>query len=243
MNSIKNNPLKYLKIFSLIYIILNVILRIVYMAIRTDLYADYIYFNNTMFVLSVFGMLLSYAPFVMFMVYIFACYSKNRNHILLTIAYILSAVIGLITLVVNLSTLKNINYWTLRQSYTIVSCIFSVVSLAFTVFYIVDCCSKFKYLKISQKLITIQLIFNVFYITTNIFTAKAITAIITVSWLLNITYLISLFTYYIFWKYGVSAASAESTENALYDIKKQFDDGIITEQEYNQKKTEILNKL
>ena len=77
-------------IFSLIYIVLNVILRIVYMAIRTDLYADYIYFNNTMFVLSVFGMLLSYAPFVMFMVYIFACYSKNRNHILLTIAYILN---------------------------------------------------------------------------------------------------------------------------------------------------------
>ncbi|MBQ2774290.1 MAG: SHOCT domain-containing protein [Clostridia bacterium] len=249
MNNIKNNPLKYIKLFSIIFLVSSLVLRI----ILTFLQSGEI---NFQFIIPTFLVtLLSYIPFILFMVYIFTCYSKNKNHILLTISYIILALINLSSVISNFSSIASLKYLLYNPSNQIIyyftrqilSVVFSIIVLAFTIFYVADCISKFKHLKTSQKLITLQLILTAInnLASTILIVIMGNTPPFTIifSFLTGLMGLLSPLSYYIFWKYGVSATSATPTENALYAIKKQFDSGIITEEEYNQKKTEILNNF
>ena len=241
MNSFKSNPLKYLKLFSIIYFVANFVLRLV-----VQLLSKY---SGGMTVASLFAMVLTYLPFVLFMVYIFACYTKNKHHSLLTTSYIVNAVVTFITLISTISVLKYFKHYTfselIRYGYisNILNPVFSGIALVFVVFYIVNCISKFKYSKAVQTLVIIQFILGLISVAIGIITSNTVTFTTVLSWLASITSLLPTLTYYIFWKYGILVTSTTPTENALYNIKKQLDDGKITEQEYNQRKTEILNKL
>ena len=174
--------------------------------------------------------------------------------LLLTLTYGISALFGMITLISNIAQLKYMFYWETFQQWLyygciekIISVIFGVIVLAITIFNTVNCIAKFKYLRASQTLILLQAIITVISISItisiHIITGKPITFLAITGWLMNLTSLISMFAYVVFWKYGVGATSTTPTENALYGIKKQLDEGIIDIDEYNSKKAEILNNL
>lgn len=248
MDKIKNNPLKYIKIFVLVYFVSNITLEILRYSMLDLL------LNFPITVKTVLCLVISYIPFLIFTLYIFKFYNKNKSHILLTITYGISALFGMITLISNISQLKYMFYWETFQQWLYYGCIeqiirtiFGTIVLAITIFNTVNCITKFKFLRASQILITIQAILTIilFLITViiHIITGKAITVFTITGWLMNLTSLISMFAYVVFWKFGVSATSTTPTENALYSIKKQLDEGIIDMDEYNSKKTEILNNL
>lgn len=246
MDKLRNNPLKYIKILTLIYLASSIILDTLHYSVLALMLP--------LTIGDIFGFLVSYIPFVLFTFYIFKFYLKNRSHLLLTLTYGISALFGMITLISNIAQLKYIFYWDTFQQWLyygcvekIISVIFGVIILAITIFNTVNCIAKFKYLRASQTLILLQAIMTVISISItisiHIIVGKPITFLAITGWFMNLTSLISMSAYVVFWKFGVSATSTTPTENALYTIKKQLDEGIISVEEYNTKKEEILSKL
>ena len=236
MSNVRNNPIKYLKIFSLVYLISSFGLELIYCTI-----AGCYYFN------IIFD-LLSYVPFIIFTVYLFSFYEKNRKHISLITVYVVSAIGSVLLLI------RHNNFCKLRafdnpmdNIYYFVGITYFAMDFIFSVLYLVDCISKFKYIKYSQKIVTVQLVAKPIYILITIVSDMVfemeLSNMSLFPILLRTLGLLSVYTFFVFWKYGVTATSTTPIENALYDIKKQFDNNIITEQEYNQRKKDILNKL
>lgn len=229
MNKIKDNPFKYLKIFSIIYLALSVIFKIISgisQSIQYDIPCDFIY---------VILEIVCYIPFGLFLVYIIKFYSKNKHHILLTVSYALSSVLGIISLFCAI-----FNTFEIYDEFTpalVISLLSYVVNIGIAIYYTYDCFSKFKHLKISQIISIIKMFGSIVPVITSIILVSSVGLL---TFLLNLTGLLCSFVYYVFWKYGVTVSSDKLAENALYEIKEKFDNGIISEEEYNQKKAEIL---
>lgn len=244
MNSIKRNPGIFIKLFGLLYLTISFI-EIVYNYI---LY-KFVYGLNVPLGRAILWTI-AYVPYVLFLVYIFAFYKKKRNHILLPIAYILLGLQQILSLIVNIKVLSNDWGWfdsfgeMLRYEYSyILSALSGIIMLAFIVFYIVDCFSKFKFLRISKILILIQAGLSIGFILLNVIFNitywKSINIVSAVFSLVSTTF--CMLAYIIFWRCGVTTTT--SIESDLYELKRQLDKGRITEEEFKVKKIEILNKL
>lgn len=244
MNSIKQNPGKFIKLFGLLYLAIGFI-EIVYDYIRYK-------FDHGLNVPLGTAILwtIAYVPFVLFLVYIFAFYKKKGNHILLPISYILLGLQQILSLVSDIKLLSYYKWYAhsfraiRRYGYfNILGVLSGSIMLVFIVFYIVDCFSKFKFLRISKTLILIQaglsvgfillkLIFDVVY-------NRSANDVSIICSLVSTTFY--MLAYIIFWRYGVTTTT--SIESDLYELKRQLDKGRITEEEFKVKKIEILNKL
>lgn len=63
------------------------------------------------------------------------------------------------------------------------------------------------------------------------------------SHLISLTSLLSMIAYIIFWNFAIDKRNVSVFEYDLIELKKQFDNGNITEAEYNEKKTKLLEKF
>lgn len=247
MNKIKNNPLKYVKIFSLVYLISSVVLETIYYALACSL------FNHFSF--SILQMVLPYVPFLFFLVYVFFIYGKNENHILLIISYIILAYSKLSSISSNIIYLKNLFLYETAEANVLtdiyIHLIINLSVFVFSIFCIIDYISAFRHLKVATVFVQTQLIVFGFSITilststltTNLMGNSVIEIILSIIYcLVELIDLIAIFTYFVFRKFELCENNEIFVEKSLYQFKRAYDKGKITSDEYNCKKESILNK-
>lgn len=246
MNKIKNNPLKYIKIFSLVYLISSVVLETIYYALVCSV-------NHFSF--SILQMVLPYVPFLFFLVYVFFIYGKHENHILLIISYIILAFLNLMSIISTISYLKILFLNNLAEANmltnTYINLITNLSVFVFSIFCIIDYALAFKHLKVAVVFILAQMIIfsvsiiirSILTFTTNLTGISFIEIIISIIYcLVELSDLIAIFTYFIFRKFELCENNAVFVEEKLYQLKRAYDNGKITYDEYNCKKESILNK-
>lgn len=248
MNDIKNNPIKYVKLFAILYLIANVITRIIYYTTASIIFSYGVSFA------SILGIIISVIPIVLFIIHIFKFYGTKKTQILLPISYIISIVMSFFGLIQNIQNVRYINYYSsaaqaLRYGAidSILNIVFNIIGLGFAIFLLITCFNNFRTLKTAKKIILINAGVSVFSIllgiVLDIITGYSISFLFISSYLISLTAVLSHIAYIIFWLYAVDKRNISPLENDLIAIKQQFENGIITEEQYNQKKTEILNKL
>ncbi len=212
MDIIKKEPLKFLKIFSLVYLIASVVLEAVYLFLYFYEFGSQWYYYTS----SVFSMILTYVPFVLFTVYLFSCYQRDKNHSLLTefcILYALSNIISLYSAInVEVSYYRiSIGVGTMVHINNYVNIICSCITVAFAVSCFVSCVSKLKNVKATQVLsvinFTVHVLSVLFSFVYSFITKDAINGFYIVSMINWIIGIIVPIVYIVFWRYAVSLPS------------------------------------
>jgi len=224
---IKENPIKYVKLFSLLFLITNVLARLLYYLVVALVYSESI--TPAMLV----GVITANITPILFLIYIFVFYGTNKSQVLLPITYVVSVVMGLLNMTQGVGNF--------------VSFLFSLVGLGISVFLIIDCFSNFKRLNISKKLVIISAGVSCLSILVNFLVSLVngywAYGIYLSSHLISLTSLLSMIAYIIFWNFAIDKRNVSVFEYDLIELKKQFDNGNITEAEYNEKKTKLLEKF
>ncbi len=227
MSKIKDNPINYVKLFSLLYLGANIITKIIYYIIIAITF-------NVGLTFSVFiSTITSVIPIILFIIYIFKFYGTNKTQILLPISYIVSITMNLYSMIQDFKDASSV--------------LFGVVNLGISVFLVIDCFSDFKRLHISKKLVIISAGVSCFSILLNfvlsVLKGYGFYGFYIASYLISLSGIFSMLAYIIFWNFAIDKKNTSSLENNLVSLKQLYDSGEITEQDYNQKKTEILNNL
>lgn len=242
---IKENPIKYVQLFSLIYLITSVTTTFIY----------YIIIGQVAFnVGAVFGVLMSKLPFVLFLIHSWKFYGTNKTQLLLPISYILSIIMSFFSII---QSIKNMGYIAYYNSFAmaarygmidyILNLLFGTIGLAICIFLLVDCLSKFKRLRISKKLVIVNAAVSITSMLVSIIIDLifgynfGFLAVVGIA--MNLCSVFSLSAYIIFWNLAIDRLNITPTELNLIELKKMFDNGSITLEEYNLKKTELLEKF
>lgn len=240
MSRIKENPIKYVRLFSMIYLIAFLVLRILY----------YVISGYPIDAPTLLGLLLSVIPMSLFLVYTYKFYGTKKSQILLPLSYIVSLAINLFSTLVNIRRVHNgVLYFLFGYSGgIIISLLFQLISLGISVFLIYDCFNNFKSLKISKKLVIISAIISILSTFGNtlsslIFGITIFSVFTVITLLTNLTSLLSYFAYIIFWKFAVDKRNISPLEYDLLSLKQSYEKGEITEEQYTIKRAEILNSL
>lgn len=147
----KNKPIILVRLFALLHVIIGGSLTVAsYIASGTDFNysASHILYNSGFFVIAQ----------ALFLIYIFALYDKKPKHVLLPIAYIFNVLhYGIYALrnFYSLSSYGTHDILTLFWNLFVETALDCIVPLAFSVFLIVICFTKFKYIKNARKLVII----------------------------------------------------------------------------------------
>lgn len=227
MSKIKENPIKFVKLFSLLYLGTNIITRILYYVVVALTFS--VSLNIPMFV----SVITSVIPIILFIVYIFMFYGTNKTQVLLPISYIVSIVMNLFSLIQNIDDIQSV--------------LFGIISLGISVFLVIDCFSDFKRLNISKKLVIIGAGVSCFSIILNfvlsVLKGYGLYGFYIISYLISLSGIFSMLAYIIFWNFAIDKRNTSSLEDNLVSLKQRYENGDITEQEFNERKAEILNKL
>lgn len=235
MSKIKENPIKYAKLFSLMYLAINTVLRVIYYIVISIMFSTSITFSMLI------GIVISNIPTIIFTIHIFAFYGTNKTQLLLPISYIVSVAMSLFNMVQSVDNVAS------AVSGSVVSVILDIVGIGISVFLIVDCFSNFKRLRISKKLVIISAGISCFAILLDIVISViggyALYGFYIVSILISLTSIIGMITRIIFWNYAIDKSNVLSMEDTLLLLKQQYESGLISEKDFNQRKTDILSKL
>lgn len=248
MNRIKQEPLKFIKTFSFLYIVFSLATRIIYYATTSAIYKYPISFS------TVFSIIISLIPISLFVIYIYKFFGTDKTQILLPLSYGVSIFLSLFGLVQNIRNVRYISYYSsaaqaLRYGLidSLVNILFSLVGLAFAIFFLITSLSKFKQQKIAKKIVIINAAISIFSILLgfilDLITGYGITLIYGLSFLISISSLFSHMAYITFWLYAVEQHHMPPLEYNLITLKKKFENGEITEADYNLAKERILNEL
>ena len=244
MSKIKENPIKFVQLFSIIYLVAYAILRVIYNIVVSSVY-ELQYFD----IFEILGIIISLIPITLFLVYIYKFYGTKKTQILLPISYIVSLALNLFSFIQTIGYSRNYTLYILfgHTIAAVLTFILKVIGIGISVFLLVDCFTNFKYLKTSKKLVIISAFVSLVPALTDIifsaFTNGSFTILNVLSCLMNLTGILSCLAYIIFWNFAVEKRNVSPLEKDLITIKQQFENGVITEEQYNQKKTEILNSL
>lgn len=240
---IKENPIKFVKYFSLTYIIASLLMTILY----------YLIIGRVAFSLAtLLGVVISKTPIILFLVYAWKFYGTNKTQVLLSLSYGLSLVLSFFALIQNIRNLRYITYYNsfaMAARYGMVDYIlnilFGFIGLGITIFLFVDCLSKFKRLHISKKLVIINAATSVFSfivgIITDLIFSGSFTIVSVVAILMNLCMVFSLSAYIIFWNLAIDKRNTSPMEMNLKELKELYENGKITSDEYSRKKAELLN--
>lgn len=244
MSKIKENPIKFVQLFSIIYLVAYAILRVIYNIVVSSVY-ELQYFD----IFEILGIIISLIPITLFLVYTYKFYGTKKTQILLPISYIVSLALNLFSFIQTIGYSRNYTLYILfgHTIAAVLTFILKVIGIGISVFLLVDCFTNFKYLKTSKKLVIISAFVSLVPALTDIifsaFTNGSFTILNVLSCLMNLTGILSCLAYIIFWNFAVEKRNVSPLEKDLITIKQQFENGVITEEQYNQKKTEILNSL
>lgn len=248
MNKIKENPIRFVRLFSIIYLVAYAFLRVLYNIALSAVY-EFQYYDTAEFLVLILGIVISSIPITLFLIYTYNFYGTKKAQILLPISYIVSLTLSLF------SFIQTMGYSTTSTLYilfghtvaAVLTFILKVIGLGISVFLIVDCFTNFKYLKTSKKLVIIGSFISIVPALTDIifsaFANGSFNILILLSCLINLTGILSCLAYIIFWNFAVEKRNISPLEKDLISIKQQFENGIITEEQYIQKKADILNQL
>lgn len=248
MDNIKNNPIKYVKLFALLYLIVNVTLRIIYYAVTSAILSHAISFA------TIVGVIVSIVPILLFIVHIYKFYGTKKTQILLPVSYIVSIALSLFGLVQNIKNVRYINYYSstaqaLRYGVidSIVNIIFTIIGLSLAVFLLVTCLNNFKTLKTAKKIIlvnvAISLLSILIGIVLDIIAGYSLTVMFFISYLMSFSSILAHGAYVIFWNFAIEKRDISPLEYELLSLKELYENGSITEQVYNEKKAIILDKF
>ena len=150
MSKIKENPIKFVQLFSIIYIVAYAILRVIYSIVVSAVY-ELQYFD----VFEIFGIVISLIPITLFLVYPYKFYGTKKTQILLPISYIVSLALSLFSFIQTIGYSRNYTLYILfgHTIAAVLTFILKVIGLGISVFLLVDCFTNFKYLKTSKKLV------------------------------------------------------------------------------------------
>ena len=244
MSKIKENPIKFVQLFSIIYLVAYAILRVIYNIVVSSVY-ELQYFD----IFEILGIIISLIPITLFLVYTYKFYGTKKTQILLPISYIVSLALNLFSFIQTIVYSRNYTLYILfgNTIAAVLTFILKVIGIGISVFLLVDCFTNFKYLKTSKKLVIISAFVSLVPALTDIifsaFTNGSFTILNVLSCLMNLTGILYCLAYIIFWNFAVEKRNVSPLEKDLITIKQQFENGVITEEQYNQKKTEILNSL
>lgn len=248
MNSIKKNPIKFVKLFALLFIIASVFSRIFYYISMSIVY------SNVVTPASIFSLLVSYIPITLLLVYAFKFYGTNESHIVLTISYITSIILGLFGMVSNIKNLRYIFYYSsISQAIrygaleSFINILFGIVSLIFSIIFLCTCLNNFKTLHIAKKLTIINAGLSLLSIFIGLILDFIFGAVFHImffaSFIMTLSSLLSHAAYIVFWNFAVDKRKTSPLEYELLSLKELYETGKITEQEYNEKKLAVLNKF
>ena len=190
----------------------------------------------------------------MFVIYIYKFFGTDKTQILLPLSYGVSIFLSLFGLVQNIRNVRYISYYSSAAQAlcyglidSLVNILFSLVGLAFAIFFLITSLSKFKQQKIAKKIVIINAAISIFSILLgfilDLITGYGITLIYGLSFLISISSLFSHMAYITFWLYAVEQHPKPPLEYNLITLKKNFENGEITEAYYNLAKERILNEL
>lgn len=132
MSEIKENFIKYVKLFSLLYIMINTCMQISYSIASATVFRFSFYIVFAMIVNTI----ITGAPTVLFIIYAFKFYGTEKSQVLLPISYIVSIVMSVFDMAQDFGN--------------ILSLLFDIINVGISIFLIIDCFSGFKHLKISK---------------------------------------------------------------------------------------------
>ena len=233
MDAVKTNPLKYAKICLIVYFLLNILGGILYI---TGLDREIMW---PLFVIYITDVL----PVILLAIYLFCFAEKTKHHPLLIIYCCVSVVFHIFNLADEFSWIVDYGMDILAFIYLA----FAIAEIVITIMCVVDIANKHTYIQKTRKYLLYFCVASIIKIFTSVFsnivygifswseTGSIIKSISTIA-----LYLIFL----ILWLFILKGQpTKESLEDSLINIKNQLDNGIITEEEYNQRKADILNQL
>lgn len=242
---IKENPIKYVRLFSIVYLIMSITTTLLYYIIIGQ-----VAFNFG----SVIAVLISKIPFVLFLIYSWKFYGTKKTQALLPVSYTLSIIMSFFAIIKNIRNLGYISYYNsfkMAVRYgmldNILNVIFGLVGLSIAIFLLVDCLSKFKRLKASKKLVIVNAAISMTSIIIgtiiDLSFGLTFTILSVVGILMSLSSVFSLSAYIIFWNFAIDRLKASPIEFDLIQLKKMYENGIISEDVYTQKRTELLEKF
>lgn len=248
MNKLKSNPIKYVKLFALLYVALSIVSRIIYYISMS------IEYSESVVPASLFSMVLSYVPITLFLVYVFKFYGRNQSQTMLIISYVASIVLSFIGVINNIKNIRYIYYYSsIAQAIrygaleTLINIIFSIAGLIFAVILLCTCLNNFKTLGLAKKIVIINaglsVVSIVFGLVLDLIFGAAFSIIFISSLLMTLSSLISHAAYIVFWLYAIDKRNTSPLEYDLLSLKELYENGTITEQEYNEKKALVLSKF
>lgn len=232
----KKFPLRVITILLALYFLTNISGRII-----QDIGFDFEIRYTTYFI--------SVLPTILFAICIYLKKSKQSNLILLLAYAVLGLqniiyLIGRIVLIAeNYKNTVDINY----SHYT--NIIFYILTLFMVLLCVITIINKYKWLKITRIFLLIHAGINIVYAGINIIQSMRIIAQTRfVSYalgniVLGISIIILQSIYLVFWFSLVEREKVLLLENELVELKNLLDTNIITEEEYHQRKKEILNRV
>lgn len=248
MDNIKNNPIKYVKLFALLYLIVNVVSRIIYYAVTS------IVLSYSISLATIVGVIVSIIPISLFIIHIYNFYGTNKTQLFLPVSYILSIALSLFGLVQNIKNVRYINYYSstaqaLRYGVvdSMVNIFFNMIGIAFAVFLLITCLNNFKTLKIAKRIVLINFAISfssiIIGIVLDVLAGYSFSVMYLTSYMISFSAILAQAAYIIFWLYAVEKRDVSPLESQLLILKQQYDNGILTEEKYIEKKSEILQNL
>ena len=240
MNNIKSKNITWIKILSLLYLVVDFFakgwkcyLEQQFLGRFQEIYNLFQYYPMT---------IMSLIPIILFIIYIFVFHKRKEDHILLTISFVCIALLDLVDLCIcvnrymdNVNLAYNYNSGMTPAEYLFIPCLCLLVKFICSVFYIINTVSRFKYLRPTCVFARIQLICVVLFVISTFLWGLDWSARINTGLYINASAIVFSIINLLLWTGALS--------NNLSYWKKLFDKGKITEEEYNQKKTEMLEKL
>ena len=128
-----------------------------------------------------------------------------------------------------------------------VNIIFTIIGLALAVFLLFTCLNNFKTLKTAKKIVLINVAISLLSIligiVLDIIAGYSLTIIYLISYLMSLSAILAHGAYVIFWNFAIEKRDISPLEYELLSLKELYDNGSITEQEYNEKKLLVLDKF
>lgn len=242
---IKENPIKYVRLFSLIYILTNLITTFIYYLCIGRVALNFA---------TILGLLFSKVPIILFLIHTWKFYGTNKTQVLLPISYIVSIIMSFFSII---SSIRNLRYITYYNSFAMaarygmidyfLNLLFGTVGLGISIFLLVDCLLKFKRLNVSKKLVVVNAIISLSSMLIGIVVDLlfgyrfALLSIVGIAMSLSVVF--SLIAYIIFWVFAIDKANTSPIEISLIELKKMYESGKITVEDYNIKRAELLDKF
>lgn len=130
------------------------------------------------------------------------------------------------------------------QAQHIVYILFTMIGIAFSVFLLITCLNGFKTLKMAKRIVLINAAVSFLsIIIETILDALAGYSFSAMYLIVSLSAMLAQASYIVFWLYAVEKRDVSPLESQFLVLKQQYEKGILTEEKYIEKKSEILKKL